>query len=136
MDIDPVFVGTFFGHTLKFVEGHYKAAEAFNYKIIQALLRYLKENNIDLKLAKQMLPVVYEFPKMDFPSVLDSIHFKKVSTDEIYSHIPFLKKKYAEIGRSKDKKDETNWIMGELKNLAVGNIPFDELQENVRNYKK
>jgi glutamyl-tRNA(Gln) amidotransferase subunit E len=134
LEIDPVFVGVFFGHTLKFVEGHYKAAEAFNYKIILALFRFLKENKIDLKLAKQMIPMVYEFPKMDFPSVLESIHFKKVSEDEIFSHIPFLKKKYAEIGRSKDKKDEVNWIMGELKNLAVGNIPFKELHETVWNY--
>ncbi|NOX47002.1 MAG: Glu-tRNA(Gln) amidotransferase subunit GatE [Chlorobi bacterium] len=134
LEIDPVFVGTFFGHTLKFVEGHFKAAEAFNYKIILALFRFLKDKQIDLHLAKQMLPVVYEFPKMDFPSVLESIHFKVVSKDEIFSHIPFLKKKYAEIGRSKDKKDEVNWIMGELKNLAVGNIAFKELHEAVYNY--
>ena len=131
LEIDPVFVGGFFGHTLKFVEGHYNAAETFNYKIILALFRFLIKNKINLNLAKQMLPVVYEFPKMDFPSVLESIHFKKVSKDEIFSHIPFLKKKYAEIGRSKKKKDETNWIMGELKNLAIGNIPFDELRESV-----
>ncbi len=136
LGIDPVFVGAFFGHTLKFVEGHYKAAEAFNYKIILALFRFLKDRQIDLLLAKQMLPVVYEFPKMDFPSVLESIHFKVVPKDEVLSHIPFLKKKYAEIGRSKDKKDEVNWIMGELKNLALGNIPFDELREIVNNYKK
>jgi glutamyl-tRNA(Gln) amidotransferase subunit E len=134
LEIDSIFVGTFFGHTLKFVEGHYKAAEAFNYKIILALFRFLKENKIDLKLAKQMLPMVYEFPKMDFPSVLESIHFKVVSKDDIFSHIPFLKKKYAEIGRSKNKKDEVNWIMGELKNLAVGNIAFKELHETVWNY--
>ena len=131
LEIDPVFVGAFFGHTLKFVEGHYNASETFNYKIILAMFRFLIKNKIELNIAKQMLPVVYEFPKMDFPSVLESIHFKKVSKDGIFSHIPFLKKKYAEIGRSKKKKDETNWIMGELKHLAIGNIPFDELREIV-----
>lgn len=134
LDIDPVFTGTFFGHTLKFVEGHYNAAGAFNYKKIFKLLRFLKENNIELKLAKLMLPIIYEFPKMDFHSVLESIHFKEVSKDEILAHIPFLKKKFKEIGRSNDKKDETNWIIGELKNLAIGNIPFNELHESVLNH--
>ncbi len=133
LKIDPVYVGTFFGHTLKFVEGHYTAAEAFNYKIIFAMFRYLQQQNIELELARYMLPVVYEFPKMDFDSILESINFKKIPKDKIISHIPFLKKKFSEIKRSEESKDELNWIMGELREEAIGNISMKELYNYVMN---
>ncbi len=135
INIDPVFTGTFFGHTLKYVEGHYEPAEAFNYKIIYAMFRYLQQQNIDLELAKKMLPVVYEFPKLDFDSVLESIHFKKIPKEKILSHIPFLKKKFAEIRRSDKIQNEDNWLMGELRNEATGNLSLKELSERIRNYK-
>ena len=31
LKLDPKFVGSFIGHRLKFVEGHYKSADTFNY---------------------------------------------------------------------------------------------------------
>ena len=135
LNIDPVFTGTFFGHTLKYVEGHYEPAEAFNYKIIYAMFRYLQQQNIDIELAKRMLPVVYEFPKLDFDSVLESINFKKIPKEKILSHIPFLKKKFAEIRRSDKIQNEGNWLMGELRNEATGNLSLKELSEKIINDK-
>ncbi|MCD4789710.1 MAG: Glu-tRNA(Gln) amidotransferase subunit GatE [Bacteroidales bacterium] len=135
LNIDPVFTGTFFGHTLKYVEGHYEPAEAFNYKIIYAMFRYLQQQNIDIELAKRMLPVVYEFPKLDFDSVLESINFKKMPKERILSHIPFLKKKFAEIRRSDKIQNEGNWLMGELRNEATGNLSLKELSEKIINDK-
>ncbi len=133
LNINPKFTGTFFGHKLKFVEGHYIPAEEFNYKIIYAMFRYLLKNKLNLKLAEKMLPVVYENPKMDFDSVLSSINFKKVSKESIFSHIPFLKEKFYEIKYADNKKNETNWIMGELSEIAIGNIDLKELSKKIEN---
>jgi len=135
LNINPKFTGTFFGQKLKFVEGHYLPAEEFNYKIIFAMFRYLLKNKLNLKLAEKMLPVVYEHPKMDFDSVLSSINFKKVSKESIFSHIPFLKEKFDEIKYADNKKNETNWIMGELSEIAIGNIDLKELFEKIENTK-
>jgi glutamyl-tRNA(Gln) amidotransferase subunit E len=41
LNTNPKFTGTFFGHKLKFIEGHYLPAEEFNYKIIYAMFRFL-----------------------------------------------------------------------------------------------
>jgi glutamyl-tRNA(Gln) amidotransferase subunit E len=131
LDIDPVFVGTFIGHTLKYVEGHYTPAETFNYKIIYAMLRYLQQQKIDLELASQMLPVVYEFPKMDFDSILETLKYKRIPKQIILDDIPFLKQKFREIRISKDEHAETRWIMGELRALAVGNISLKELRQEI-----
>ncbi len=131
LKINPVFVGTFFGHTLKFVEGHYTAAESFNYNIIFAMFRYLQQQNIEIELAKYMIPVLYEHPKMDFDSVLDSLNFKKIEKNLIVSLIPLLKKKFVKNVRKDAPENEKNWIMGELRKKAIGNIELNKLAEHI-----
>jgi glutamyl-tRNA(Gln) amidotransferase subunit E len=97
------------------------------------MFRFLLKNKLNLKLAEKMLPVIYEHPKMDFDSVLSSINFKKVSKESIFSHIPFLKEKFDEIKYADNKKNETNWIMGELSEIATGNIDLKKLSEKIEN---
>ncbi len=132
LNINPKFVGTFFGHRLKFVEGHFIPSDKFNYKIIFAMFKFLQENKLDFQLAKQMLAVVYEHPKMDFESVLNSIDFKRIDREKIISKIPFLKEKFEEIKRSDDENNKINWIMGQLQKIATGNINLTELEKIVK----
>jgi glutamyl-tRNA(Gln) amidotransferase subunit E len=129
LKINPVFVGTFIGHRLKFIEGHFKHVKEFNYEIIYAMFKCLLDNKIELEPARYMLPVVYEFPKMDFDSVLDSIKFKKTPKKEIVSRISFLRKKFAEVRISDSPENEAKWIMGQLYKTAIGNIKLRELSE-------
>jgi glutamyl-tRNA(Gln) amidotransferase subunit E len=131
LKLDPKTIGTFFGHRLKFVEGHYIPAEEFNYKIIFAMFRFLVREKLDIRLVNKMLPVVYEHPKMDFDSVLTSIGFKKVSKEKIRSHIPFLKEKFRDIRQSGNDEKERNWIMGELREIAIGNMDLKDLSEMI-----
>ena len=135
LKINPVEVGTFFGHRLKFVEGHYTPAEAFNYELIYELFKHLLEAGIATELAYYMLPVIYEHPKMDFESVLTVINFKRMSEKEIIERITFLRDKFNEIRRSEEEKDETDWIMGELRPIARGNISMKALYKQVNGKK-
>ena len=129
LDMNPALVGKFFGHSVKWIEGQYKPTAEFDYKIIYALLRFIKQRNLDPGIARRMLPLVYQYPKMEFESVLTSIGFKVVSKEEIVSKIPFLRKKLAEIRLSKGTTVEHNWIMGQLRRQAEGNISMLELHE-------
>ncbi len=129
LKINPVFVGTFIGHRLKFIEGHVKHVKEFNYKIIYAMFKYLLDNKIELELARYMLSVVYEFPKMDFDSVLESIKFRKIPKNEIISRISFLRNKFSEVKLSDKPENEEKWIMGQLYKTAIGNIKLSELSE-------
>ncbi|NTW31532.1 MAG: Glu-tRNA(Gln) amidotransferase subunit GatE [Bacteroidetes bacterium] len=131
LGFDPKFVGTFFGHTLKFVEGHYKPTAKFKHTILFHLFKFVKEQNIDTRILKQMLPIVYEHPKIDFESVLASIKFKRIEKNEIVSHIPFLKNKFKTVCRKDNTEIEAKWIMGELRNTAVGNISMTELYKSI-----
>lgn len=136
LKLDPAWIGSFFGHHLKFVEGHYTSADAFNYELIYSMFKYLKEEGLDVELADYMLPVIYEHPKMDFESVLTVINFKKVSESEILERIPFLRDKFSEIRKSELKRDETDWIMGELRKLARGNMSMKALYNHVNGKNK
>ena len=131
LKIEPKLIGTFIGHRLKFVEGHYTTADKFEYSKIYDLFKYLIDKKLDIQLSKKMLPVVYQYPKMDFDSILTSINFKKFTKEEIISKIPFLKQKFSEIKISKDDKVSKQWIMGELQKTAIGNIPPDQLAKAI-----
>jgi glutamyl-tRNA(Gln) amidotransferase subunit E len=129
LEMSPAFVGKFFGHAVKWVEGQYKPTAEFDYKIIYALLRFLKQNKLDPSIARRMLPTVYQYPKMEFASVLTSIGYKVVTKEQIVSKIPFLRKKLAEIRLSKGPDVEHNWIMGQLRRQAEGNMSMKQLHE-------
>jgi len=131
LKLDPKFVGTFIGHRLKFVEGRYSSANQFDYSKIFDLFKFLQDKNLEIQLSKKMLPVFYQYPKMDFDSILTSINFRSVPKEEILSKIPFLKQKFKEIQNSKNDQVAKHWIMGELQKTAVGNIAPDHLAEAI-----
>ncbi len=131
LKIKPKLIGTFIGHKLKFVEGHYTSADKFEYSKIYDLFKFLINKKLDIQLSKKMLPIVYQYPKMDFDSILTSINFKRVPQEDILSKIPFLKQKFSEIRISSDNKVANNWIMGELQKTAIGNIAPDKLAKAI-----
>lgn len=131
LKIDPKFIGTFIGHKLKFVEGHYKSTNSFEYSKIYDLFKFLKDKKLEIQLSKKMLPITYQYPKMDFESILTSIHFKPLPKEEILSKIPFLKEKFKEIKQSKNDNVAVHWIMGELQKTAVGNIAPEKLAKAI-----
>ena len=99
------------------------------------MFRYLEKEKLDIELAFKMLPVLYEYPKMDFDSVLTIINYKRMSKKDIVAHITFLKNKFSEIKRKDSLRNEVNWIMGELRPLAIGNMPLKELSKAISNEK-
>ncbi len=131
LKLDPKFIGTFIGHKLKFVEGHYSLSDHFDYSRIFDLFKFLKDKKLEIQLSKSMLPIVYQYPKMDFDSILTSINFKTVPKEEILSNIAFLKQKFKEIKISKNDHVAKHWIMGELQKTAIGNIAPNELSKAI-----
>ncbi len=130
---DPKFTGTFFGHRMKFVEGHYKPAAKFNYKLIYKLFEFLKKNNIKKEIAIEMLPHLYEHPKMDFDSILSTIGYQKIEKEEIESKIPFLIKKFEETKVHDGLENARDWVMGEIRKKAIGNMDLTLLSKEVVN---
>jgi len=125
------FIACFFGCTLKFIENRYKSSDNFNYKIIYDLFKYLKDNNLEKDLAKPMLIVLFQHPKMDFDSILITINFKRISKDKILDQIPFLIEKFNQEKRVDTKENQENWIMGQMRKTAFGNINLAYLKSKI-----
>lgn len=125
------FVGTFLGHYLKFVEGHYKKAAEFDFDILYKLFEFLKQHKLEKELAHKMLPVLYEHPKMDFDSVLSVIKFKRRSAKEIMANVPMLVEKYKKEGRKQTKEAGKCWVAGQIKHMAVGNMKLNTMAEQI-----
>lgn len=136
LGVNPKFAGTLFGHDLRHVEGQQGHSSDFNYEKIYELIKFLCGKKIDLSIAKNMIPVIFQNSKMDFDSMLATIDFLPISKEEILSKIPGLKKKFKEINASRNKDAESHWIMGELRKSALGNISLAELRKFVENRDK
>ncbi len=132
LDILPSYAGTFFGHEVKFAEGHYSGHEAFDYNKVYDLFKFLNKKGIRYELAENMLQEMIEHPKMDFESILTSINFKKYSKDEIISKFPVLFEKFKESNNDDiSETDLKNWVMGRLRNIAIGNVNLTELSKEI-----
>ncbi len=129
----PSYVCTFFGHKVKFAEGHYQGPEEFNHQRVYSLFCFLKKNNLTYELAEKMLPELVEHPQMDFESILTSLGFKKYTKDEILSKLPLLYEKFKEDKDMIIESDLRDWVMGKLRNIAMGNMELCELSKEITN---
>jgi len=128
---DPKFVGTFFGHSLKHAEGQYAGADDLYHSKMYKLFAFLKKENLEFKLAKYMLPEMVLHPKMDFESILLEMKFKKVKEKTILDSIPVLIEKFNRESKRKDPSDRVNWVMGQLRKRALGNMDLNELSKKI-----
>lgn len=130
---NPKTIGTFMGHHMKFVEGHFNPGSDFSYERVYDMFEFIKKQNLQIEIARDMLPVVFSNPQMDFDSVLTIIHFKKRNKEKLIAPIGFLKEKYRETGKKQTNEAQTDWVMGQLRKQAVGNINLKELRDEVEN---
>ena len=132
LKIPPAYAGKFLGQILKYQEGQMRNKEKVNYKLIYGLFDFLKRKNLDIQLAERMLPVLLANPRMEFESILSEINFKPVDSDELIANIPFVKNKF-KLKKGKDKdKAMRDWIMGQIRYAALGNMPLRKLVEEIK----
>jgi len=131
-DITPRMVGTLFGHSLKYLEGQNRWTSGFSYNKIYGMLRFIRDKKLTWEIAREMLPLVYEHPNVEFESALAMINYQSKTEKEILENLPVLKDKFDEIKVSKDPRASIRWIMGQLRKLAIGNIPLKDLYQLVK----
>lgn len=136
LEMKPGFLGRLFGQDLKHIEGTVEKGKGFRYELIYDLLSYLKKNSIHFDIAPHMLRIMYQYPKMDFESILNTLKFKFLSENDILQKIPFLQEKFMKNSEVPDRKKMTDWIMGQLLPVSRGNISLSKLAAIVNNEKK
>ncbi|MCK5056506.1 MAG: Glu-tRNA(Gln) amidotransferase subunit GatE [Candidatus Aminicenantes bacterium] len=127
----PKFIGSLIGHHLKYIEGQITPSSPFTYDRIYHLVDFIIKKKLKRDILKQMLPVVYQYPNMDFESVLTTIEYKPKSEEDILDSIPVLKEKFSDISNSENESAMIRWVMGQLRPPALGNMRLSELHTKV-----
>jgi glutamyl-tRNA(Gln) amidotransferase subunit E len=127
----PRFTGTLIGHRLKYLEGQIVPSAPFDYNRLFELFDFVLRKKLRRDILFHMLPVVYQYPNMDFESVLTTVNYRPVEEEEILSNIPILMEKFLEISKLKQTPAMILWVMGELRPLALGNMELKELKEKI-----
>ena len=124
-------VATFFAHTLKNIEGKYNRHPNFSYRRIYDLFEFISKENLTLNLSRHMLPIVYQYPNMDFQSILNTLKFKRRKEEDLLAPVEFLYEKFKEIRKTNDPQNAINWLMGQLHRQAVGNMSMKDLRAGI-----
>jgi len=127
----PAFVGALIGQHLKHIEGQIDPTDQFDYQRIYQLFDFSIRKKLKRDILKEMLPTVYQYPKMDFESILTTIGYRQATEEEILENIPVLVEKFMEISKLKEKPAMIRWVMGRLRSMALGNMNLKELREKV-----
>ncbi|MCP4633525.1 MAG: Glu-tRNA(Gln) amidotransferase subunit GatE [candidate division Zixibacteria bacterium] len=135
-DVSPRFIGTLLGHSLKHLEGQNSWTSGFGYNKIYGMIKFIQDKKLTWEIATELLPLVYEHPNVEFESALAMVNYVPKTKNEILEDLPVLQKKFNEIKISKEPEASATWIMGQLRKLAIGNIPLKELYQLVKGANK
>lgn len=128
---DPCYIGKFLGHRYKNLEGKKRPHKNFSPRIIEGMFCFIAEKKLKPEIAFPMLKIVYEHPGMRFESVLTAIDYKPGTIDEITEPALFLYEKFRQERKSKNEKAGINWLMGQLRPHAAGNVQMENLKKRL-----
>ena len=131
LGLEPKFVGTFFGHTLKHLHGQYGKIPFCTCNIFN-LFEFLKKENIHYTIAPNMLKVMFQQPEISFNDILKEIGFQKISEQELIQKAKTLAAKdFVPARKDSNANDKINSIMGQLHHCGLGNMDLAKLAKEI-----
>lgn len=131
LNISPVFAATLLGHRLKNLLGK-NPQTRFKASMVYPLLAFLKQEKLDPQMAWHMLPILMDHPRIEFESALTLMKFKRVASDDIIGKLPVLGEKFKARKGKEDTKHKLNWMMGQMRKTAIGNVNLTELANLIK----
>lgn len=131
-DVPFNYIAKLYSFDLNHLEGQNKPSEDFSYSKVLGLFRFVKEENLHHEISRPMLIELYQQPNMRFDSILEQLNFKRRDKEKLKSYIPLLSEKFDQINSSKEPDAKFHWIMGQIRDKAIGNIALTELSKLVK----
>lgn len=130
--LTPKWLGTFMAHFMKHQEGQKFPHSDFSHEQLYSLFSFITQQKLDIMIAKVMLPVIMEYPNMDMASILTSLKFRTRSEDALLAPVDFLIEKFKEIRKTGGDQATRDWLMGQIRNQALGNTSLTRLSQLVQ----
>ena len=128
---NPALIGTLIGQRMKNLMGK-NSNTRFKPRKMYHLFAFLQQEKLDPLLAYEMLPILIEHPRIEFESALTIMKFKRLDADDITGKIPYLKQKFIAYKGKESAKHLHNWIMGQLRKPATGNMNLTLLANTIK----
>ena len=126
LDVCPKFIGTFFGHRLKYLNGQYGNIPFYTDRIYD-LFAFLKQEGIDKAIARDMLEEMFIYPNAEMPQILGLAGYKKMTKQEIEDLYNKAISDFEPYQTRSNDNDKRNYAIGRVRRRAIGNAAFTEL---------
>ena len=94
-------------------------------------MKYLKEQKLEVELTAVLLHSLFTHPDKSPEELLQLIGFTKSTPETLTQKVTNYATEFAHVGRKKQLVAAEKWVMGQLRHLAIGNMPMAELQKAV-----
>ena len=132
LDMCPKYIGTFFGHKLKHLHGQYGKIPFCTCRVFD-LFNFLKKEGLDKAIAADMLKLMFEQPKADFPELLKLTGYRKVSKEEILACLRTNANAFKPMRARTTAEDKRNSLLGQVRAQALGNLSMTALAQEIIN---
>lgn len=130
--LSPRFLSCLLAHTFKHVAGGLSGNNEPIDRRIKELCQYTNDMSIEPELLRQLLPVMVKEESLGPDEILDRVGFEKKHEDDIVKLIPETITRARELmANTSDSTKATDWIMGQLRPAALGNIPMSSLRTHI-----
>ena len=79
----------------------------------------------------EMLRELYPHPNMELESVLDAVGYRPLPESKLVGQVPSLATQFEEIRLHENPDGSVDWIMGQLRKPALGNMDLKTLRDRV-----
>lgn len=130
-DFPPSFVGTIIGHQIRHYDKKLREKYDTFKTVIEELFITVHKKELHKDILKELIKALAETNTDSLNSLLQTIEFKSRTKNDITSKIQSLQNTFHKISKTDNKPAEINWIMGQLRNKAIGNMDLKELRSVV-----
>ena len=125
--LKPRFAGTLVGQTLRSVCGDRPGDTQW----IAELTHQLNSRGLDVELLKVLVEQTFANPNGDLDALLETMNHKPISQQDLLALVPSLQSQFEVRRRRTSARAMRDWIMGQLRPRALGNVSLSELATDI-----
>jgi len=105
----------------------------FIFKMTYDLCKYMKDEELDFYIIHKLLKKAVNSSNLNYDDLLAKIGFKRYSKDELFEKADNLMNEYDTLPKkSSNLGAKQRWVMGKIKNFALGNINLTTIAEYLK----
>ncbi|RKY75774.1 Glu-tRNA(Gln) amidotransferase GatDE subunit E [candidate division KSB1 bacterium] len=129
--LKPPLAGRICGQVLRYTERKNGPVNQAQKERVKQAVEYVLSKKIRSNILPDFVKLSLKYQPMEFDDVLKETGYYPVSKKEIIEKVPEIVDDFRKSKRTKRQGAEIDWIMGELRRAALGNVDMSELRRAV-----